>query len=350
MVLTIEGYSQGLSSSTYSYYRRDHLGNNREAWQAPPSEPVPIYREGGGAGFTSQRTQYYPSGLPWAEGEGASVQNKKYNGKEWIEAHGLDEYDYGARGYYAAIGRFNTVDPLSESKPWMTPYMYCSGNPVNRIDPDGMDDFFKNNGQYSYTINNGTHNIYVISYNKTNILLSNYSFGKHNAKYLASIGKYYATQQQLDMKKLPNGDLSVANRTYELGSPISESLHNGGSISSGEDMMNRDRKTNAITFSLENGKINDLLNNTENLKSTLRHEFDHLKGLDEVKTLYNEIKNPLFKNTSDEYKSNIQTYIKDVIYQMSTYQDTNWTKTQINELHKQAELWKTQFMKYGVKF
>ena len=333
----VEGYSNGLSGSTYSYYRRDHLGNNREVWRANDNA-------------TYQRTQYYPSGLPWAESINSGAQSRKYNGKEWIEMHGLDEYYSQARTLYPAIVRTPTMDPLCEKYYSISPYAWCGNNPVNRIDPDGRDDFFKNNGQYSHSINNGTHDIYVISYSKTNILLSNYSFGKHNAKYLASIGRYYATQQGLDMKKLPNGGFSVANRTYELGLPISESLHNGGSISSGEDMMNRDRKTNAITFSLENGKINDLLKNAENLKSTLRHEFDHLKGLDEVKTLYNEIKNPLFKSTSDDYKSNIQFYIKEVIYQMSTYQNTNWTKAQINELHKQAEVWKTQFIKFGVKF
>jgi len=34
-----------------------------------------------------------------------------------------------------------SVDPLGEGKPWMTSYHYCSNNPVNRIDPDGRNDF-----------------------------------------------------------------------------------------------------------------------------------------------------------------------------------------------------------------
>ena len=28
--------------------------------------------------------------------------------------HGYDTYDYGWRGYYAAVGRFTMVDPLAE--------------------------------------------------------------------------------------------------------------------------------------------------------------------------------------------------------------------------------------------
>ena len=43
------------------------------------------------------------------------VQNKKYNGKEFIEAHGLDEYDSQARMYYPAIMRTTTPVLLSVS-------------------------------------------------------------------------------------------------------------------------------------------------------------------------------------------------------------------------------------------
>ena len=53
--------------------------------------------------------------------------------------HGYDTYDYVARGMYPAIMSFTSVDPHAENYYNLSPYVYCGGNPVSRIDPYGMD-------------------------------------------------------------------------------------------------------------------------------------------------------------------------------------------------------------------
>jgi RHS repeat-associated protein len=60
-----------------------------------------------------------------------------FNAKELDEESGM--YYYEARYYNPPT--FISRDPLFEKFPFMSPYAYCSNNPVNRIDPDGCNDY-----------------------------------------------------------------------------------------------------------------------------------------------------------------------------------------------------------------
>ena len=122
LLLTEAGYLT-LADSKYHYYLQDHQGNNR----------VVIDQNG----TVEETNHYYPFGGVFANS--TSVQPYKYNGKELDTKKGLNWYDYGARHYDAALGRFATVDPSSESYYEISPYTYCGNNPVVRIDPTGAD-------------------------------------------------------------------------------------------------------------------------------------------------------------------------------------------------------------------
>jgi hypothetical protein len=94
-----EGYATNATMSYgpfYFYNRRDHLGNNREVWRASYTWGSTTH-----AAATVQRTQYYPSGLLWKynNGDNPGSQPYKYNGKEFVEMHGLDECCYMFRNY-----------------------------------------------------------------------------------------------------------------------------------------------------------------------------------------------------------------------------------------------------------
>jgi len=66
-----------------------------------------------------------------------------YNGKELQDEQlggvNLDWYDYGARFYDPALGRWHVPDPLAEYHFNMTPYHYVYNNPMRFIDPFGLD-------------------------------------------------------------------------------------------------------------------------------------------------------------------------------------------------------------------
>ena len=124
-----EGYAS-YNTSPYSgfiYNRTDHLGNIREVWHASSKTTI-------------QRTQYYPSGLPWetTPADNLSTQPYKYNGKEFVEMSGYDGLDYGARTYFADRNGWGSMDPLAEDYYDISPYAYGLNNPIRYTDPTGM--------------------------------------------------------------------------------------------------------------------------------------------------------------------------------------------------------------------
>ena len=121
LLLTEEGYVT-LSDKKYHYYLQDHQGNNRVVLSS--------------SGAVEEANHYYPFGGVFASS--GNVQPYKYNGKEYDGKKGLNLYDYGARMYDAALGRFTTVDPSAENYFNTSLYAYCGNNPINRIDLDGL--------------------------------------------------------------------------------------------------------------------------------------------------------------------------------------------------------------------
>jgi RHS repeat-associated protein len=65
-----------------------------------------------------------------------------FNGKEHdTDPYGQGNvYDYGFRIYNPRLGKFLSVDPLSKSFPWYTPYQFSGNKPIWCIDLDGLEE------------------------------------------------------------------------------------------------------------------------------------------------------------------------------------------------------------------
>ena len=58
-----------------------------------------------------------------------------FTGKEKDEETGY--YYFGARNYLPALSIWGAVDPLADKYIYNSPYVYCDGNPIKYIDPNG---------------------------------------------------------------------------------------------------------------------------------------------------------------------------------------------------------------------
>lgn len=129
---TAEGYVKN-TAGVYSYVFNytDHLGNVRLSYGLN-ANVLTIFEE----------NNYYPFGLKHNGYNPISPipENRRlFNGKELQDELGLNQYDYGARNYDPALGRWMNVDPLAETSRRFSPYAYALNNPVLFIDPDGME-------------------------------------------------------------------------------------------------------------------------------------------------------------------------------------------------------------------
>ncbi|WP_314244739.1 DUF6443 domain-containing protein [Empedobacter tilapiae] len=131
---TAEGYVNVTNGTAFSYVYNytDHLGNVRLSYQKEANGTLKVLEE----------NNYYPFGLKHSAYNNTNLANAnykyKYNGKELQTDLDINLYDYGARNYDPAIGRWFNIDPLAEKYRRWSPYTYAVNNPIRFIDPDGM--------------------------------------------------------------------------------------------------------------------------------------------------------------------------------------------------------------------
>ena len=261
-VLTEEGFvtfENGVP--VYHYFLQDHQGNNRM-----------VIRQDG---VTEEVNHYYPFGGLFGESTGMQKQAYKYNGKELDTNIGLNWYDYGARHYDAALGRWNAVDPMAEKYYGISPYGYCANNPVKNIDPDGRTIvIWYNNNRSSYTYSGGnvTHSnpfvrsvVTAYQYNKANGIKAGNGGGASTVAIVENTGiKVNVTEATLRDQYSPDASHGTIYWNSEWGSQNDNgTVRSPATIFDHEADHALEHKTNPEAYEVNRVKDSDLQYDTK---------------------------------------------------------------------------------------
>ena len=280
ILLTEAGYVS-LTDGKYHYYLKDHQGNNR----------VVVAEEG----TIEEVNHYYPFGGVFSST--GDAQPYKYNGKELDRKGGLDWYDYGARMYDAVLGRWHTVDPMSEKYYGVSPYLYCANNPILLVDPNGMWPTWRG-------IRNGLNNALNTTLSFTNgavravtdnILLGSTSL--RETGIYSSAGAYNVGQDVGDVISLFIGGAEVIRGSGEVAAGLLGSPETGGvslavstkgvvDVTHGSLMAT----SGAMKLFSRKGRVNENSSNGYSKSSGKNEKHSSLKAKESARQKYQDIK------------------------------------------------------------
>ena len=202
----------------------------------------------------------------------STAQKKKYNGKELQDELGLNWYDYGARNYDAALGRFMNIDRYAEDFMPISTYQYAANNPLIYVDYNG--DYItiglsdENGNKYSVLYENGKA----------------YQYTKDKDGNITKGGEYDGDASFVDQAV---GDLNKIGSTKQGGRILgslerSNSIYNIGNSYDAETNY-FDPDTNEILYSPKDAGVHDGVRHDKSyikLGHKIAHAYDKDRGFD----------------------------------------------------------------------
>ena len=232
------------STPVYHYYLKDHLGNNRVVMNK--------------TGAVEQVNHYYPYGSLFGESTGNDAQRYKYNSKEFDRTHGLDWLDYGARYMSPDVARFTTMDPMAEKYYHLSPYAYCGNNPINNVDPSGMD--------WIYANYNGEQFVYFDDRVKSQDDINRFYYSSDKTLSVKYFGKSGSVYQGTEDGKVLFCNLN-SDGTYSdsEGNLLSQEVSVGGKMHIGSSLVQENKQDKKNLYGIYLGANNPKDNNGDYL-------------------------------------------------------------------------------------
>jgi hypothetical protein len=179
--------------------------------------------------------------------------------------------------------------------------VWCANNPVMRVDKNGMDDIFNEDGSFSHSTKKGS-NIYLGDKLLTDVDLNS----SENRQAVANVVGYYAGKVGI------RGIVGLKNRGKD------ESIA----------FIDEDK----IYINKHNNKINGKLHNIHNMKSTLKHEKGHKdrnhgfkepSSFQHAEVYFEQISDAEFTKTTKNFKEMTFNVMVDMLEEAANFEYYN---------------------------
>lgn len=220
--------------------------------------------------------------------------------------HGLNIYDFGARQYDPLLGVWDRADLMATAITDTSPYSYCHNNPIGKVDPNGMADYFRTDGKFVRSDGNEKDpNIYILT-KDGQIKLHNYQFAQ--LRPMMRIIFHYAKE------------ISANKNNIKIG------VRQASKNNIAEHVLAYTFNDKKIHIVVNNRTFDKDLSNIYNMKSTLMHEKYHTERPgnslnEEVDVTMKQMSEPTFEKTTSDYKSSICGYLQENLKKIYSAQD-----------------------------
>ena len=227
------------------FFHPDHLGS--ASWITDLSgQPV-------------QHLQYKPFGGDYIDQQDPNTEYSerfRFTGKERDAETGYDYF--GARYYSSSLGIWLSVDPMSDKYPSLSPYVYCADNPVNVIDPFGMDTAF---------MDPIARKDFLSAMNTVNSNVNDYT--EELSRLTPESRKYNRKQKQIEKWMKLKADFDYI---CSPDSPMNTYTSNPANLGENADIAAKD---NGFTVTNYNEETNEILSNLIYVKSGRESSYVH---------------------------------------------------------------------------
>ena len=185
-----------------------------------------------------------------------------------------------------------STDPMEKNMPYSSTYTYCHNNPINRIDENGLADYFSTSGKFIRSNGNDKDPYIYIQTRNGNVILSDYNFGNYKSgglRKMMRIVYYYAKKT------------GTTQHATTIG--VDASTPKGTDANTLAYTLN----DKTIRVLVKKGYFNKELSQIYNMSSTLSHENFHtqIRGKsreEEIQVIMRQMQAPEFKKTTASFK------------------------------------------------